>query len=104
MHMFNPFPSEQILLEVKNVSKTFSSSNNNGASFVTKFNLEINANEIMCLLGCNGSGKTTIINMLTGLTQMDNDDGDVLIHMDNGRKTVSLRSNPFEFKSYIRLC
>jgi ABC-type multidrug transport system ATPase subunit len=58
----------------------------------------------MCLLGCNGSGKTTIINMLTGLTPLDNDNGDVLIHLDSGRKTVSLRSHPNEFKSYIRLC
>jgi ATP-binding cassette subfamily A (ABC1) protein 3 len=42
--------------------------------------------------------------MLTGLTPMDNDEGDVLIHLDNGKKSVSLRNNPKQFKSYMRLC
>jgi ABC-type multidrug transport system ATPase subunit len=35
----------------------------------------------MCLLGSNGSGKTTIINMLTGLEQPDN--GNAIIKFDD---------------------
>jgi len=35
------------------------------------------------MLGSNGSGKTTIINMLMGLTPINNDDGDVVITKDD---------------------
>ncbi len=34
---------------------------------VDKLNLSIKANEVFCLLGHNGAGKTTVINMITGM-------------------------------------
>jgi len=34
---------------------------------VDKLNLDVRANEVLCLLGHNGAGKTTAINMLTGM-------------------------------------
>jgi ABC-type multidrug transport system ATPase subunit len=55
------------------------------------------------MLGSNGSGKTTIINMLMGLTPINNDDGDAVITTEDGT-TVSLRGDPREFKRYVRLC
>jgi ABC-type multidrug transport system ATPase subunit len=64
----------------------------------------MHSGDIICLLGSNGSGKTTIINMLMGLTPMDNDDGDVNLNLVEENRTVSLRKDPREFKNYVRLC
>jgi len=36
---------------------------------VEKLNLDVSANEVLCLLGHNGAGKTTAINMLTGMIE-----------------------------------
>jgi len=36
---------------------------------VDRLNLDVCANEVLCLLGHNGAGKTTAINMLTGMIQ-----------------------------------
>ena len=59
---------------------------------------------LICLLGSNDSGKTTIINMLMGLTPMDNDNGDVTLNLFDENRTLSLRKNAREFKNYVRLC
>lgn len=57
----------------------------------------------MCLLGTNGSGKTTVVNMLTGLVKLDEEKGNAYIKaMKN--ETVALRENIAEFRSYVRLC
>ena len=65
------------------------------------FSLDINKGEVMCLLGANGSGKTTIVNILAGLT--DFDEGDVLLHLDDN-PSISLKDEKKKFRSYIRLC
>ena len=44
---------------------------------VEKLNLEVSRNEVLCLLGHNGAGKTTAINMLTGM--MSSSSGQCLI-------------------------
>jgi len=64
----------------------------------------MHSGDIICLLGSNGSGKTTIINMLMGLTPMDNDNGDVTLNLFDENRTLSLRNNAREFKNYVRLC
>jgi ABC-type multidrug transport system ATPase subunit len=93
--------SEEILIQIKSISKTFPGSER---AYVQNFKLDIHSGDIICLLGSNGSGKTTIINMLMGLTPMDNDDGDVIMNIREKLRTVSLRKDPREFKTYVRLC
>jgi ABC-type multidrug transport system ATPase subunit len=52
----------QAAIKIRNLTKKF-------GNFVAvdDLNLEISANECLCLLGHNGAGKTTAINMLTGM-------------------------------------
>jgi len=72
---------------------------------VSDFSLDINPGEIMCLLGNNGAGKTTIINLITGLIENDQDaaiEADVKIFHE--MTVVSLKESIKEFRNYIRLC
>lgn len=95
------FPPEEILLQINSISKTFPGSDR---AYVKNFKLDMHSGDIICLLGSNGSGKTTIINMLMGLTPMDNDNGDVTLNLFDENRTLSLRKNAREFKNYVRLC
>ena len=60
------------LLQVKNVSKSF------GGNHVLKdVSIELNQGEIVCLLGVSGGGKTTLFNIISGLSTPDS--GQVLL-------------------------
>jgi ABC-type Fe3+/spermidine/putrescine transport system ATPase subunit len=63
---------------------------------IKDFSLNIKAGEVVCLLGTNGSGKTTIVNMLTGLEKLDKDKGNAYITIKG--EQVSLRENVEEFR------
>jgi iron(III) transport system ATP-binding protein len=54
------------LLKLQNISKQF-----DHKIVLENINLEINTGEIVSLLGPSGSGKTTILNIILGLTKMD---------------------------------
>lgn len=56
----------KILLEVQELTKTFGS-----RTVVDRLNLRIEEGDIYGFLGTNGSGKTTTIRMITGLTHPD---------------------------------
>jgi len=51
-----------VLLKLENVTKRFG-----GLTAVNKFSTEIHAGELCALIGPNGSGKTTIFNVITGI-------------------------------------
>jgi branched-chain amino acid transport system ATP-binding protein len=53
--------SERTLLEVQNVSKRFG-----GLVAVDQLSFAVRANEVIGLIGPNGSGKTTVINLISG--------------------------------------
>ena len=50
------------MIEIKQLTKTFGK-----FKAVSDLNLTVRENEIMALLGHNGAGKTTAINMVTGV-------------------------------------
>jgi len=52
---------EQILLKAKNVSKTFP-----GVKALDSINFELRNDELHCLVGENGAGKTTFVKILSG--------------------------------------
>ncbi len=70
-----------IAVQMKNITKTFGSVAAN-----SKVNLDIRRGEILSLLGENGSGKTTIMNMLAGIYYPDS--GQIFVD----GKEVSIRS------------
>lgn len=59
-------------LIVKNVSKSF-----DGRDIIKNISLELNKGEVVCLLGVSGGGKTTLFNVISGLTEPDT--GQVLL-------------------------
>ena len=70
---------EDQCLKLINVSKSFGD-----LKAVDNFNGELFPNEIFCLLGHNGAGKSTTINMISGI--FDPDHGDIKL---NGRSLVT---------------
>ena len=73
-------------LKLKNISKSFED-----LKAVNNFNCEIFSNEIFCLLGHNGSGKTTTINMISGIFAPD--EGDIFL---NGKSLVTNKKYLYE--------
>ena len=53
------------VLKITNLKKTY----DNGFKAVNGVNVKMFGDQIFCLLGHNGAGKTTMISMLTGLIQ-----------------------------------
>jgi ABC-2 type transport system ATP-binding protein len=67
------------MIEVKNISKRF------GRKQVLKdVSFTANKGEITCLIGINGAGKTTILNMIMALTPIDK--GQILINGETLKK------------------
>jgi ATP-binding cassette subfamily A (ABC1) protein 3 len=62
------WPSDVPSVEIKKLYKVFSATRKGNKVAIAGLNLEMNHNEITCLLGTNGAGKTTTISILTGTT------------------------------------
>lgn len=60
------------VLQVKNISKSF-----DDEKIIENISLELHEGEIVSLLGVSGGGKTTLFNIIAGLSQPD--DGEVLL-------------------------
>ena len=56
-----------IMVETRDLAKTFGKKKNGGVQAVKGINLQIQKGEIFSLLGPNGAGKTTTISMISGL-------------------------------------
>tara|TARA_B100001059_G_scaffold124337_1_gene124340 strand:- start:381 stop:1145 length:765 start_codon:yes stop_codon:yes gene_type:complete len=83
------------IIKAINLEKHYPSPQNSSKSFaaVNKINLNINAGEIFGLLGPNGAGKTSTLEMLEGLSTIDN--GEVLID------DINVRNDPYAVKKII---
>lgn len=64
---------EEIMIQIKNVSKNYGKKN-----VIKDMTLEIPDGVICSFIGPNGSGKTTTINMITGITEIT--EGDIFIN------------------------
>jgi len=73
-----------VILEVRGLKKAFG-----GLLAVNNFDLAVRANEILGLIGPNGSGKTTVLNLITG--ELGADAGEILL---KGTQLSGLR--PFQ--------
>ena len=61
--MSAPAPPQDILLEARDLTREF-----DGVKALDAFNFQLRRGEVLGLLGANGAGKTTAMNMLLGLT------------------------------------
>jgi len=59
----SPAPEREVILEARNLTRDF-----DGVKAVDGFSFKLHRGEVLGLLGANGAGKTTSMNMLLGLT------------------------------------
>ena len=75
------------MIEIQNVNKSFK-----GTSAIKNLTLKVNKGEILGLLGANGAGKSTTINMLLGF--LNPDSGDVYINdIDTSKNATKTRKH-----------
>jgi len=83
------------IIKAINLEKHYPNPENPGKTFaaVNAINLSINAGEIFGLLGPNGAGKTSSLEMLEGLSAIDN--GEVLVD------DIDVKNDPYKVKKII---
>jgi ABC-2 type transport system ATP-binding protein len=70
------------MIKLKNVTKSFKDK-----KALDNLSLNVNSGEIYGLLGANGAGKSTALNLLLGF--LDSDSGSIEISNSNDKKVVS---------------
>lgn len=77
------------MIKVDSISKSFAEK-----KVIENLSLEVKNGEVLSLLGPNGCGKTTLLNILSGLTKQDAGNvyiDDVLVSGKNGAKSVNVK-------------
>ena len=59
------------MLEIKNVSKTFNKGTINEKKALCKLSLQLNPEDFVTIIGGNGAGKSTMLNMIAGVYPID---------------------------------
>lgn len=67
------------MIKISNLEKSF---DKRGIAGIRKLDLILNKNEILALMGPNGSGKTSLLKMIAG--ELDKEGGEISIHGDIG--------------------
>ena len=79
---FDPAPATTSanapLIELRHVSKNYATANGPPVTILDDVSLEVRAGEMLALLGQSGSGKSTILRLMAGLTESSS--GAVLSH------------------------
>ena len=65
------------MLKLENICKTYNLGTVNETTLFTNFNLEVKKGEFISVIGSNGSGKTSILNMICGSIPVDS--GHILV-------------------------
>ena len=81
------------MLELKNIYKTFNKNQNPNKLF-NDFNLKVGTGEFVTVIGSNGSGKSTILNLICGNTLPDS--GEIIFNDEN-------ITNVKEYKRYRQI-
>lgn len=89
------------MLELKNINKVFNVGTQNELSLFNNFNLNIKKHDFVSVIGSNGSGKTSLLNIICGSTEIDNGQiniggRDITTHKDfiRHRKIGRVYQNP----------
>lgn len=61
--------SDNVIVEVKNVEKSFGLYRDNRIDVLKGISLNIHEGEFVCIMGASGSGKTTLLNVLSTIDQ-----------------------------------
>jgi len=80
--------SEPGFVGLRHIYKTFNPGSVNEVVLFTDFNMEIDKNQFVAVVGSNGSGKTTILNLLCGSIPIDS--GNISV---GGRDIASLKEH-----------
>ncbi|HEX2985344.1 MAG TPA: ATP-binding cassette domain-containing protein [Caproiciproducens sp.] len=75
-------------VSLQHVYKTFNPGSVNEVVLFTDFSMEIDQNQFVSVVGSNGSGKTTVLNLLCGSIPVD--DGEIFV---NGRNIGRLKEH-----------
>ncbi len=62
---------ENVILNINNISKSFFRKTSGNNSILKNFNLSIEKQKITALIGGNGTGKTTLFNIISGFLEPD---------------------------------
>lgn len=60
------------MLKLENISKTFNKGSVNEQKVFHDFSMDIAKDDFICVLGSNGAGKSTFLNIISGKTEVDN--------------------------------
>ena len=66
------------MLELVNISKNYNPGSVNELCLFQNFNFKVNDGEFVSVVGSNGSGKTSMLNIICG--SIDVDDGQILVN------------------------
>lgn len=82
------------MLEVRNLSKTFNKDTENEIQIFDRFNVHIEKGKCTALLGSNGCGKSTFMNMVSGSIMQDGGeiilDGQVISNLKEDKRAIHI--------------
>lgn len=82
------------MIKLSNIDKIYNKGTVNETQLFNKFNLEVKKNEFLSIVGSNGSGKTSMLNIICGSIPIDS--GDITI---NGKSIAKMK----DFQRYKKI-
>lgn len=74
---------KEIVLDIRNMNKSFFDENSEGEHILKNFNLQVEKNEFLCILGPSGCGKTTLLRCIAGFEKYE---GEILVNGEEKTK------------------